>query len=71
MWYLSDNQKQDVVLHEQVCSWANFRAGVLQVLIPGSFALFIYINDLSKDFSSNSKLIADTWFMTAIPEGQN
>ena len=48
------NRQQMVALNEQVVSWANFKADVLQGSILGP-----YINDLPKGLSLNAKLFAD------------
>ena len=52
-------RKQRVVLNEQHSTWVNIEAEVLQGSILGPLFFLIYINDLSDDLISNSKLFAD------------
>ena len=56
--YFLKNRKQRVVLNGQVSSWADILAGVPQGSILGPL-LFLYINDLSNNLSSNLKMLAD------------
>ena len=58
--FLSD-RKQRVVLNSQHSKWANIEAGVPQgsILGPLLLILFIYINDLPDNLTSNSKLFPD------------
>ena len=50
---------QRVVLNGQSSTWLPVTAGVPQVLILGLFLFLIYINDLSNNLSSKTKLFAD------------
>ena len=56
--FLSD-RKQRVVLNGQKSAWENVNAGVPQGSILGPLLFLIYINDLSDDLSSKTKLFAD------------
>ena len=56
--FLSD-RKQRVILNGQKSTWENVNAGVLQGSILGPLLFLIYINDLSGDLSSKTKLFAD------------
>ena len=53
------NRTQRVILNSQYISWAKVEAGVLQGSILGLLLFLIYINDLSENLASNSKLFAD------------
>ena len=53
------NRTQRVILNSQYISWAKVEAGVPQGSILGLVLFLIYINDLSENLASNSKLFAD------------
>ena len=57
-----DNQKQIVILNEEVYSWVNVMAGVLQSLVVSPL-LFLAYNDLLKGHSSDVKLLANSFFL--------
>ena len=52
------NRYQRVLLNGQPSTWLPIIAGVPQVSILGSLFFFIYINDLSKNLSSITKLFS-------------
>ena len=56
--FLGD-RKQRAVLNGQKSTWENVNAGVAQGSILGTLLFLIYINDLSGDLSSKTKLFAD------------
>ena len=60
------NRKQRVVFNGQVSPWANVKAGVSPGSIPGPLLFLIYINDLPKGLSSNSKYFADDTLFSVI-----
>ena len=51
--------KQRVALNGQHSSWTNIQAGIPQGSILGPLFFVIYINDLSDDLTSKTKLFAD------------
>ena len=53
------NRKQRVVLNGQSSSWLEINAGVPQGSVLGPLLVLIYINDLSENLISVSKLFAD------------
>ena len=53
------NRKQRVVLNDQFSSWADVDAGIPQGSILAPLLFIIYINDLTNDSSSSTKLFAD------------
>ena len=53
------NRFQRVALNGQTSSWEPVLAGVHQGSVLGHLFILIYINDLSKNLSSNTKLFAD------------
>ena len=60
-------RKQRVVLNEQNSYSASITAGVPQGSILGSLFFLIYINDLTKNLSSNPKLFADDTSLFSVP----
>ena len=56
--YLS-NRKQRVLLNGQFSSWLPLNAGVPQGSVLGPLLFLIYINDLSENLTSETKLFAD------------
>ena len=64
--FLND-RKQRVVLNGQHSKWENIEAGVPQLLFLGPLLFLIYVNDLSDNLISNSKLfVNDTSLFSVI-----
>ena len=61
-----DNRTQRVILNGQYSSWAKVEAGVPQGSILGPLLFLIYINDLSENLASNSKLFADDFALFSV-----
>ena len=57
--HILENRFQRVVLNGQTSSWEPVLAGVPLGSILGPLFFLIYINELSKNLSSNTKLFAD------------
>ena len=53
------NRKERVVLNGKCSSWTNIETGVPQGSILGPLFFLLYINDLSDNLITNSKLFAD------------
>ena len=60
-----NNTRHRIKLNGQISAWASVDAGVPQGSILGPLSLFIDINYLSDNLSSNVKLFADATFMVA------
>ena len=64
IWQLTKNfrrfsKKLRVVFNQQISNWKNIHAGGSQVSILEPPLVFIYINDLAENLSSNPKLFGD------------
>ena len=59
LWNFLSNRKQRVVINGQKSTWENVTAVFQQGSILGPLLFLIYINDLSGDLSSKTKLFAD------------
>ena len=57
--YYLHNRKQRVVLNDKYSSWFENNAGVPQGFVLGPLLFLIYIDDLSENLISVSKLFAD------------
>ena len=64
--HLLDARRQRIVLNSQYSSWASVKAGVPQESILGPLFFLIYINDLSDNLVSHSKLFADYTFLLSV-----
>ena len=62
------NNFQRVVLNGQTSSWEPLRAGIPQDSVLGPLLFLIYINDLLKNLSVNTKLFADDTSILSILE---
>ena len=60
------NRYQRVLLNGQSSTWLPIIAGVPQGSILGPLFFLIYINDLSKNLSSITKLFADDTFIFSV-----
>ena len=65
------NSKQRVVINGQPSSWTNVHAGVCQESTLGPLLLLIHINDLSDNFTSNTKLFADVTSLFSVVHDVN
>ena len=68
--FLSD-RKQKVLLNGQTSEWQNVTAGVPQGFIFRPLLFLIYINDLSGDLSSKTKLFADDTSLFSVTHDMN
>ena len=60
--YFLDSRNYKVVLNGQYSTWASISARVSQGSILGSLFFLVYINELSKNLSSNPKLMTRLFF---------
>ena len=65
------NRYQRIVLNGQVSKWAAVKVGVPQGSILGPLLFLIYINDLSNELSSNSRLFADDTSLFSVVRDMN
>ena len=65
------NRKQRVVLNGQNSSWTNVHAGDPQRSILGPLFFLIYINDLSDNLSSKSKLFTNDTSLFSVVHNVN
>ena len=65
------NRKQRVVLNGQKSSWTNVHAGDPQRSILGPLLFLIYINDLSDNLSSKSKLFTNDTSLFSVVHNVN
>ena len=61
-------RKQRVVLNGQVSPWASIEAGAPRGSIIGSLLCLIYINELSDDILTTTKLFADMSFFSTVQD---
>ena len=66
-----ENRFQRVVLNGQISSWEPVLAGIPQGFVLGPLFFLIYINDLSKNLSSNNKLFADDTYIFSTVKNVN
>ena len=65
------NRKERVVLNGKCSSWTNIEAGVPEGSILGPLFFLLYINDLSDNLITNSKLFADDTSLFSIAHDPN
>ena len=68
---LLSDKKQRVVINGQNSTWEDVNAGIPQGSITGPLLFLTYINDLSGDLSSKSKLFADDTSLSNVVHGIN
>ena len=66
-----DNRTQRIILNGQYSSWTKVEAGVPKSSVLGPLLFLIYINDLSDNIASNSKLFADDTSLFSVVKNAN